>query len=453
MSLRSTGLTMTCTLLLLAGGCSKDNNPQTLSTASNSSPAGATRLAATGQTTCYNDAGNEISCSSTGQDGEKRAGAKVSGPRFTDHGDGTVTDNLTGLMWMKAANCIKTIHPTADAIGTFGDGYVSWEVGLNFAKDVNAGTYACNITTPYTDWRLPNRRELQSLADYRFYNPAITNAAGTAQSGEADPFTGYEGGFYLSSTSVATTPSFYWYGNLAEGSTSYATANKATFHGFVWLTRTASTTAPARPAPTGQTGCYATDGSPIDCAGTGQDGELQAGVAMPSPRFTDNHDGTVTDHLTGLVWLRAGNCIADRLPHLDTDNTAGDGKVTWQHALDFIAGLNYGAHACGQTVNYTDWRLPNVREMESLLNANYIDPVLSNALGDGHFSEGDPFQGIEHDWYWTSTSRSLYGTGPMIHAWVVDLKYGNPDPGTLAHSSKANITGNVNFVWPVRGGN
>ena len=55
--------------------------------------------------------------------------------------------------------------------------------------------------------------------------------------------------------------------------------------------------------------CYDPDGKIIDCAGTGQDGELQAGVAWPEPRFIDNRDGTVTDNLTGLMWLKDAGCM------------------------------------------------------------------------------------------------------------------------------------------------
>ena len=51
---------------------------------------------------------------------------------------------------------------------------------------------------------------------------------------------------------------------------------------------------------TGQTKCYDiydTAGTEITCAGTGQDGEIRAGVSWPSPRFQDNGDGTITDNL------------------------------------------------------------------------------------------------------------------------------------------------------------
>ena len=62
---------------------------------------------------------------------------------------------------------------------------------------------------------------------------------------------------------------------------------------------------------TGQTSCWDTDGNKISCPNTGEDGEIQAGTNWPSPRFTDTGDGTVTDNLTGLMWLKDGNCFGD----------------------------------------------------------------------------------------------------------------------------------------------
>jgi len=58
---------------------------------------------------------------------------------------------------------------------------------------------------------------------------------------------------------------------------------------------------------TGQTTCYDISGTVIPCTGTGQDGEIQTGVAWPNPRSTDNGDGTMTDNLTGLVWAKDAN--------------------------------------------------------------------------------------------------------------------------------------------------
>ena len=79
-----------------------------------------------------------------------------------------------------------------------------------------------------------------------------------------------------------------------------------------------------RVAKTGQTQCWDAGGTVIPCAGTGQDGQYQAGIdpavsaifgtayntpAWTGVRFTDNGDGTVTDNLTALIWLKNANCF------------------------------------------------------------------------------------------------------------------------------------------------
>ena len=102
---------------------------------------------------------------------------------------------------------------------------------------------------------------------------------------------------------------------------------------------------------TGQTTCYDTNGNVIPCVGTGQDGDIQAGVGWPNPRFAVSGD-CVTDNLTGLMWAKNAN-----LPN---------GTLNWQGALDYVASLNSGSGICG----YHDWRLPNVNELESLVHAD-----------------------------------------------------------------------------------
>ena len=99
----------------------------------------------------------------------------------------------------------------------------------------------------------------------------------------------------------------------------------------------------------------------------GEDILLQKGVAWPDPRFIDNGDGTVTDHLTGLMWMQDADCMGP-ITGFDSDGTPNDGKVTWQHALDFIDAVNAGTYDCGCTGNgiYSDWRLSNIKELLSL---------------------------------------------------------------------------------------
>ena len=109
----------------------------------------------TGQTTCYGANGGVIPCAGTGQDGEFQNGIPRS---FTDNGDGTVTDDATGLMWEKISDD-GSIHDKDD-------GY-TWQNAFDSKiAALNAATFA-----GYNDWRLPNRFELFSLV-----NPTTANA-------------------------------------------------------------------------------------------------------------------------------------------------------------------------------------------------------------------------------------------------------------------------------------
>lgn len=107
---------------------------------------------------------------------------------------------------------------------------------------------------------------------------------------------------------------------------------------------------------TGQTTCYGYPSTVIECAGTGQDAELQKGVANS---FTDNGDGTVTDNVTGLMWEKHSD---DGTIH-DKDNS-----YTWEAAINTkIATLNSESFA-----GYNDWRLPNRSELLTLANIGTV---------------------------------------------------------------------------------
>ena len=131
---------------------------------------------------------------------------------------------------------------------------------------------------------------------------------------------------------------------------------------------------------------------------TGDDGDLEKGVALPNPRFTDNSNGTITDNLTGLIWLKNANCSAS--------------TRTWQGALDFVAGINNATNSCGDTSNagfhQSDWRLPNVRELQSLVDYGQYLTTLS--LPSGH-----PFTNFLAGSYWSSTTQA----GNTFNAWYV----------------------------------
>jgi hypothetical protein len=162
------------------------------------------------------------------------------------------------------------------------------------------------------------------------------------------------------------------------------------------------------PVPkTGQTASYA----------TGDDGELEKGVASPNPRFTDNGNGTVTDNLTGLIWLKNANCAS--------------GTITWTAALIYCNGLASGT--CGLTDGSVagDWRLTNIKELQSLIDYGRDGP----ALPSGH-----PFTNVQSYLYWSSTTVA----DDTSAAWYQGMSSGDIYDGPKTNNG---------YVWPVRGGN
>jgi len=140
---------------------------------------------------------------------------------------------------------------------------------------------------------------------------------------------------------------------------------------------------PTIPAPvpkTGQTQSY----------GDRDDGDLQRGVAWPDPRFTDKGNGTVTDNLTGLVWLKNGNCI-----QFFSGDSTGKNDRTWAGALTAANNLANGYCGLSDGSVAGDWHLPNLRELQSLID--YRKFII--ALPDGH-----PFTNTVSSWYWSSNT-------------------------------------------------
>jgi hypothetical protein len=113
----------------------------------------------------------------------------------------------------------------------------------------------------------------------------------------------------------------------------------------------------------------------------------------------------VLDTFTGLMWKRRA-----------------DGVMPWDAAIDYCNILEHGG--------YDDWRLPNVRELQSLIDYGQHSP----ALPSGH-----PFVGVQSGFYWSSTKVS----GSEDVAWHVFMRHGSAFYGTMR----------IRYcVWPVRGG-
>lgn len=186
----------------------------------------------------------------------------------------------------------------------------------------------------FDNWRLPSRRRLFSLISHQNVNPALP---------AGHPFENVFPGYYWTGETCRRLPDQAWYAHLGGGR-----LHRGMKHGsyMVW---------PVSPLPEGDTG--------------------ESGIA--GPRFTV--DGPcVRDASTGLVWLR------------DAD-FAGRG-LTWGDALSAVQALPRGKGAGGRR-----WRLPNIRELESLVDLGSHSPALP---------QGHPFLNVREA-YWSSTT-SVY---------------------------------------------
>ncbi len=303
-----------------------------------------------------------------GDDGDLQAGLDWPDPRFTDNGDGTVTDNLTHLMWMKDANIGQTIHDWFPWLPS--DGSMMWQDALDCVAGVNEGSIAGG--TGYSDWRLPSAAEIESV-----FNAAPCSVGMWLMDMGYFDNVSYR---YWTSTTYRLSTDMAWVGylgdyNFCQSGIRYM--KKDNFY-HVWYVRGESN-GPAPIRKTGQTISY----SP------GDDGDIQAGIDWPEPRFIDNGDGTVTDRLAGLMWLKDARCF---------------GRLSWTEALDSIDSLNNNPEAndCMEyTENHDDWRMPNRRELLSLLDYSRTYPTLPREYFR-YFPNVDA--GGWSGTYWTSTS-------------------------------------------------
>ncbi len=332
-----------------------------------------------------------------GEDGDLQLGVAWPNPRFTDNGDGTVKDNLTGLIWLKDAGAL---------------GQMNWETALTNCAAVSNGMYGLTDGSVAGDWRLPNLLELRSLIRYDSHGPAVSDTTGTGQWTAGDPFTNIQSLQYWSSTTYASSTgnAYIWYA--LYGGTETAGKNNSYY---VWPVRGTSSVTNIAPIPkTGQTTSYTATG--------GEDGDLQLGVAWPNPRFTDNGDGTILDNLTELVWLKDASAL---------------GQLNWETALTTCATISNGVYGLTDKSSAGDWRLPNANEIISLVHFGYSIPVIPDTAGTGQWTEGNPFTGVKSDKYFSSTTyKAATGNAYYLHAWS----------GALVTVNKSTAC----YVWPVR---
>jgi hypothetical protein len=149
-------------------------------------------------------------------------------------------------------------------------------------------------------------------------------------------------------------------------------------------------------------------------------------------RFADCGNGTVTDAVTGLIWLQDASC--SWFGPEDTYRLAND------------AALALGHGQCGVTDNSIpgDWRLPTKEEWEAIIDQGRANgcsaPYFPDTAGTGCYGVGPcPFSGVRSSFYWSPTSleRNPY------NAWYVYLYYGYVDD---------NFKTFPYYVWPVGSG-
>lgn len=144
-------------------------------------------------------------------------------------------------------------------------------------------------------------------------------------------------------------------------------------------------------------------------------------------RYADCGNGTVTDTMTGRIWLKQSNCLP---------------AANWEDAKKATAGLKDGDCMLKDGSSPGDWRLPTDKEWEATMQSAKTlkcAPVVTNDAGTECISAGQSsFTGVESDYYWSSTA--VEGLPQAVFG---DLDHGNLLKGNLI---------NILRVWPVRGG-
>lgn len=273
-------------------------------------------LASTGQTAVF----------APGDDGSSQKGIQWQAPRFVDQGDGTVLDKLTGLIWLRNAGYFA---PT------------TWPQALAEVNQLATGTAGLTDGSKAGDWRVPNLVELESMVDVSASSPAVT---------AGNPFTQVANATYWTSTSYwggSLGSPWAWIINLEDGAyLNDGVANvKAVSRNAVWAVK-GQGGGFVKLQATGQYDGPFGDGT----ATVGDDGSIQSGVPLTYPRWIDNSDGTVTDSVTGLVWLKQADAF----------------NLSWAGALTAISTLQSGQCGLSDGSKPGDWRMPNRKEMQSM---------------------------------------------------------------------------------------
>jgi hypothetical protein len=339
-------------------------------------------------------------------------------PSYRDNGDGTVTDLVTGLMWSQSPD-------------TDGDGRIEATDKLTYAEAVS---YTASYRAGgHSDWRLPTIKELYSLILFSGVDPS-----------------GYEGTSTASMVPFIDTDFFdFAYGDTDAGEriidAQYASSTE-------YVDRTGG-------GDETLFGVNFADGR-IKGYGLSLFGRdktffvlyVRGNPAYGINDFVDNGDGTITDQATGLMWMASDS---------------GEG-LNWQEALAYAESYEHAG--------YNDWRLPDVKELQSILDYTRspgttgtaaIDPLFASSVITNEAGEPDAPS------YWSSTTHvnwsqveggyaayvSFGRAMGYMNGWVdvhgagaqrSDPKAGDPTDYPTGHGPQGDAIRIYNFVRLVR---
>ncbi|MCP4233984.1 MAG: DUF1566 domain-containing protein [Aestuariibacter sp.] len=126
-------------------------------------------------------------------------------------------------------------------------------------------------------------------------------------------------------------------------------------------------------------------------------------ATAPDSRYTNNNNGTVTDADTGLMWKQCSEGLSG--VDCTTDSAT---QHTWQEALLLVDALNTSVDGFA---GHTDWRLPNIKELASLVEEACHSPAINETL----------FPNTISSYYWSSSAYAYNSS----HAWNVSFNYGS----------------------------
>jgi len=339
----------------------------------------------TDQTICYDNM-SEIAEPAAGSafNGQD---AQIDGaqPSYVVSDDGlTVYDEVTGLTWLQMADTDGNgvLESPADKL--------TWTEWQSCPDALNAAEFG-----GHDDWRLPTIKELYSLILFSGEDVAPESNSGSTPFIDTDAFTFAYGN---TNENERIIDAQYW------SSTEYVSTTMggdATVFGVNF----ADGRIKGYPRDIGHDG-------PMTMFALCVRGNTEYGINA----FTDNGDGTVTDEATGLMWAQ------------DDSGVTVPVGMNWEESLAWVQAMNSQNY-----LGHDDWRLPNVKELQSIVDYSRspdtdgtaaIAPVFSttgitNEAGDADFA-----------FYWSGTTHATANGG-----------------GSGAYVAFGRSPGNMNGAW------